>query len=203
MVSKVDTCEERKQRSRWWGVEWVRAFGATSSPFEEQVERIDAETGASVKFTTLNSSGTIGLILWWWWASVLTIDTLAKQWYFDQIINYGELSWNPNYRHNKIYVQWLLDMMCKNNHPRQWLCLIGWIANFTDIGVLAKAFVDALEERIDELLKHNIHLLVRRGGINETKWLNHIQFFCDKYGIPCIVTDSNVYITDAINELSF
>jgi lysophospholipid acyltransferase (LPLAT)-like uncharacterized protein len=53
MVARVDTCEEWKQKS-WNDVAWVKPFGSETHPLEADIEAMDAETGASLKFSTLN-----------------------------------------------------------------------------------------------------------------------------------------------------
>jgi hypothetical protein len=67
--------------------------------------------------------------------------------------------------------------------------------------VLAKAFVDALEERVGDIKQSNIHILVRRGGVNDKKGLALIKAFCNKNGIPCSVADGDTYLTTAIEAL--
>jgi len=58
MVARVDTCEEWKQKE-WSAVSWVKPFGSQVHPLETQIEEMDAETGASLKFDTLNPDGRI------------------------------------------------------------------------------------------------------------------------------------------------
>ena len=202
MVARVDTCEEWKQKS-WEHVSWVKAFGAETHPLEAEIESMDAETGASLKFSTLNPRGRIGLLLGGGWASVLAMDKLSDMWLMDEVINYGELSGNPNYRHNKAYIQWLIDLMIDNQDAtwKKRLCVIWGISNFTKIDVFCRAFVDAVSEKVDEVKKAEINVFVRRGWVNDTKWLWIIQTFCDTYQIPCSTSDGDVYVTDAMETL--
>lgn len=203
MVSRVDTCEAWKQPD-WKHIDRVKPFWSQTHPLEEKIEDMDAQTWASLKFSTLNPHWRIWLLLWWWWASVAAMDKLADMWLIDEVINYGELSWNPNYRHNKAYIQWLVDLMVNNSHKntgKKRLCVIWGISNFTKIDVFCKAFVDALSEKVEEIKKAEITIFVRRGGVNDTKWLGLIDTFCAKHDIPCSVADWDVYITQAMEIL--
>ena len=169
MVAKVDTCEARRQKSHRQDVAWVKPFGTRVHPLEETIDEVDSKTGASLKFTMLNPTGKIGLLLGGGGASVVTMDKLAAMGLLEHVINYGELSGNPSYDDNKIYIQGLLDVMYTNQHDQQYLCLIGGIANFTRIDVLCQAFVDVLSANVNKLTSHNIHILVRRGGVRDTE----------------------------------
>ena len=201
MVARVDTCEARKQ-SNWKHIDRIKPFGSLTSEFELAVEKIDAETWASLKFVTLNPNGNIWLLLWSGWASVAILDTFANSWQLEDIINYGELSWNPNYRHNKQYTLWLFDMLYTSTSKKQkYLCYIWPIANFTRIDVMWKAFVDALTERIEQLKDQNIKIVVRRGWVNDKKWLALISSFCEKNKIDYFVADGDVGMTDAMKQI--
>lgn len=203
MVAKVDDCEAWKQKKHRKDIERVKPFGAVTSEFEQDVEKMDAETGASLKFSTLNPDGTIALVLWWGWASVVVMDTLSQMWLMDEVINYWELSGNPEYRHNKHYVQGMVDMLISSKSTKtKWLCVIWGISNFTKIDVMCQAFVDALTEKVADLKSSDIHILVRRGGVNDTQWLSLISEFCKKHHIPCEVHDADVYLTGALGVLA-
>jgi hypothetical protein len=67
--------------------------------------------------------------------------------------------------------------------------------------VLCKAFVDALAERVEDIKQHNIHLLVRRGGVYDTKGLALISNFCQENKIPCQLADGEVYLTNVFSSL--
>ncbi len=203
MVARVDTCEAWKQPDRKQ-IERVKPFWAETHPLEEKIEEMDAETGASLKFSTMNPRWRIWLLLWWWWASVAAMDKLADMWLIDEVINYGELSGNPTYRHNKAYIQWLVDLMVDEKETTPWkkrLCVIWGISNFTRIDVFCKAFVDAVSEKVEAIKQAKITIFVRRGGVNDTKGLAMIKTFCDAHEIPCTVADGDVYITDAMEVL--
>jgi len=46
--------------------------------------------------------------------------------------------------------------------------------------------------------KQDIHILVRRGGINDTLGLELMKNACEELGIPCDIADGNVYMTDIL-----
>ncbi len=201
MVARVDTCEEWKQRN-WKHVSWVKAFGAESSEFELQVESMDAETWASLKFTTLHPNWRIGLLLWSGWASVAIMDKFSDMWLMDEVINYGELSGNPNYRHNRAYIQWLFDMLYKStSNGKKYLCYLWPIANFTRIDVVWQAFVDALEDRVDKIKAQNIKIIIRRGWVNDIEWLSLMQSFCEKHGLEYDVAGGEVDMTNFMEQI--
>ena len=203
MVAKVDDCEWWKQKKTRKNIERVKPFGSVTSDFEKSVEDMDATTWASLKFSTLRPDGRIALILWWWWASVVVMDALAQMWLMDDVVNYGELSGNPEYRHNKHYVQGMVDMLIASKNPwKKRLCVIWGISNFTKIDVMCQAFVDALEEKVNALKKSDIHILVRRGGVNDTKWLAYISDFCARHSIPHYIFDADVYINHSLKVLA-
>ncbi len=202
MVARVDTCEWWKHVWEWKNITWVEWFWSKTSEFEKKVEAMDAETWASLKFVTLNPDGNIALLLWSWWASVAIMDKFSAMWMIDDLINYWELSWNPNYRHNREYVQWLFEMLYSSPSKKQkYLCYLWPIANFTRIDVIWKAFVDALTDKVDKIKEQKIKIVVRRWWVNDTKWLALIEKFCTSNDIPCFVAWGEVSITDAMEKI--
>ena len=63
MVAKADSCAAWKMKQQREHITWVKPFGSVTHPLEAAIEACDAETGASLKFTTLNPRGRIGLLL--------------------------------------------------------------------------------------------------------------------------------------------
>lgn len=203
MVAKVDSCEVWKQWEYRKDLQFVKPFGSESHVLEAEIEALDAETGASLKFSTMNTDGKIWLLLWWGGASVIVMDKLAELWLMDQVINYGELSWNPSYGDNKAYIKWLLELMLSNDHPKQYLCLMGGIANFTKIDVLCSAFIDALDPYIDQIKTKNIHCIVRRWWPADTAWLSKIETFLSTHNIPHTIADGDEYLTLPLETITF
>ena len=201
MVAKVDTCESYRQPSRK-NVGRTQPFGTHWYPEEEYMSSVDAKTGASLKLTIINPHWSIWLLLGGGWASVIIMDTLANQWLLPYVWNYGELSWNPDIDSNRQYISTLLQLMMKQDHAKQYLCVVWWIANFTHIDKLCQAIVDILTEYVVILKQKNIHLLVRRWWINDTQWLAMIQAFGERYAIPVEIADGESYLTTILQSIT-
>jgi succinyl-CoA synthetase beta subunit len=202
MVAKVDNCEQYRQ-SVWKDINRVKPFGTKSYKQEDYIAAVDAKTGASLKLTIINPQGRIRLILGGGGASVVTMDSLANKWLMTEIANYGELSGNPDTDSNQAYVRTIIEMMLENTADKQYLCLIGWIANFTNIAALCKPFAALINEYADQLKAKNITILARRGGIDDAKWLAMIRSACEKHAIPYIIHDANHYLTDIFSHVVF
>lgn len=200
MVAKVDNCEQYRQ-STWKDINRVKPFGTKSYKQEDHIAAVDAKTGASLKLTIINPQGHIRLILGGGGASVVTMDSLANKWLMAEIANYGELSGNPDTDSNQTYVKTIIETMLENPADKQYLCLIGWIANFTNIAALCKPFAALINEYADQLKAKNITILARRGGINDTQWLAMIRSACEKHAIPYIIHDANHYLTDIFSNV--
>lgn len=202
MVAKVDNCEQYRQ-SAWKDIARVKPFGTKSYPQEEYIASLDAKTGASLKLSIINPHGRIRLVLGGGGASVITMDSLANQWLMSEIANYGELSGNPDTDSNQAYVRTIIEMMLENPADKQYLCLIGWIANFTNIAALSKPFAALIAEYAEQLKAKNITILARRGGINDTQWLAMIRKACETYAIPYTIHDADHYLTDIFSNVVF
>lgn len=201
MVAKVDTCEEQQQWQHRSAIKRVKPFGNTTYPAEEHIAEVDSKTGASLKLTVINPQGKIWLLLGGGGASVITLDTLANQWLLGETANYGELSWNPDAESNKAYVHELCTMMFQNTAPKQYLCMIGGIANFTRIDRLCKPLAECIEQHHQAFLDKDIHILVRRWWLNDQEWLAMIQQVCEKYRIPHAIYDGRTYLTEVFKEI--
>lgn len=202
MVAKVDNCEQYRQ-SLWKDINRVKPFGTKSYKQEDYIAAVDAKTGASLKLTIINPQGRIRLILGGGGASVVTMDSLANKWLMAEIANYGELSGNPDTDSNQAYVRTIIEMMLENTADKQYLCIIGWIANFTNIAALCKPFAALINEYADQLKAKNITILARRGGIDDAKWLAMIRSACEKHAIPYVIHDANHYLTDIFSHVVF
>jgi ATP-citrate lyase beta-subunit len=201
MVAKIDTCEAYRQSEHWKTVEFVKPFGTQSYPAEDTIAALDEKTGASLKLTIINPHGRLWFLLWWWWASVIVMDSLANAGLMHEIANYGELSGNPDADSNQAYVQTILDMMFANTAEQQYLCLIGGIANFTNIYALAKPFADLIVKYSSELKANNIHILMRRGGINDVKAQELIRQTCIAQGIKHTILTADDYLSEFVGKI--
>jgi ATP-citrate lyase beta-subunit len=59
--------------------------------------------------------------------------------------------------------------MLANPTSGKYLVIAGAIANFTHIDRTFAGVIDAFRDRIEDMHDQDIHILVRRGGINDTK----------------------------------
>ena len=201
MVAKIDTCEAYRQTEHWKMVELVKPFGTQRYPAEDIITALDEKTGASLKLTIINPHGCLWFLLWWWWASVIVMDSLANAGLAHEIANYGELSGNPDADSNRAYVQTILDLMFANTAKRQYLCLIGWIANFTNIYALAKPFADLIVKYSSTLKVRNIHILMRRGGINDREAQELIRQTCITQEIEHTILTADDYLSEFVEKI--
>ena len=114
MVARVDDSEAFKQRKNWENLAFPHPFGPEKTEGEKYIEKLDSETGASLKFRILNPEGCIWLLTSGGGASVIIADTLADLGYASEIGNYGECSGNPDRENTKAYTSVLLDTMLRN-----------------------------------------------------------------------------------------
>lgn len=201
MVAKVDSCEAFRQKNNWGTLSFPKPFGNTKSESELYIEKLDSETGASLKFTLLNPHGRIWLLTSGGWASVIIADTIAEMGYASEIANYGECSWNPDRENTREYTKVLIENLLANKKHHQYIIIAGAIANFTHIDKTFSGIIDALTIYAEALRNNNTTILVRRGGINDKKWLKIIKEACEELRIPCHIADGNSYMTDILEIL--
>lgn len=115
MVARVDDSEEFRQRKHWENLVFPHPFGPEKTKREQYIEKLDAETGASLKFRILNPDGRIWLLTSGGGASVIIADTLADLGFATEIGNYGECSGNPDRENTRAYTATLLDTMLEND----------------------------------------------------------------------------------------
>ncbi len=204
MVAKIDDCETFNQRHHRWILSLPKAFWSKIYASEDVIRGLDEKTGASLKLSILNPNGSIRLILWWGWSSVITMDTLVNLWYWNEIGNYGELSWNPTVDDNTAYSRVLIEQMLhsQSTYPKT-LCIIWGIANFTDINNLFVGIKQALLMYKNEIVEQNIKILVRRWWINDTKALEDFSEFCDTHGFDTVVYDGDTFLTAPLHTFHF
>ena len=79
--------------------------------------------------------------------------------------------------------------------------IAGAIANFTHIDRTFAGVIDAFRDRIEDMRSQDVHILVRRGGINDTKGLQMMQKACEELKLPCEIADGSVYMTDILQKI--
>lgn len=203
MVWKVDSCEIFRQNRNWWNLDFPKSFWKKLTKKEEYIKDLDSKTWASLKMDILNKEAKIWtLFAWWWWSLVLT-DELWELWYRDEIWNYWELSWAPDKDNTREFCRVLFEFMLESKAEEKYL-LIWWaIANFTDIAKTFAWIIEALEEKIDEIKKQNIKILIRRWWKNEKIWLKNLKNFLEKNDIENKIYSGKDYMTDFLKEIHF
>jgi succinyl-CoA synthetase beta subunit len=91
--------------------------------------------------------------------------------------------------------------MLANGKIWQYLIIAGAIANFTHIDRTFTGIIDALKTHEQALRDQKITILVRRGGINDKKWLALMAQACKELGIPCAIADGDMYMTDILKNI--
>lgn len=76
-VARLDDSEFFKQKKHWENIAFPHPFGPEKTLGEKYIEKLDAETGASLKFRILNPDGRIWLLTSGGGASVIIADALA------------------------------------------------------------------------------------------------------------------------------
>ena len=201
MVAKVDDCEAFRQRKHWKNIEIPQEFGFQENEGEKYIRELDATTGASLKFKILNPDARIWTLLAGWWGSLVMTDTLWHLWYANELWNYGELSGNPTREFTKEYTKVLIREMLRNEKKDKYLIIAWAIANFTHVDKTFLVIIDVLEEYQTQLQEQNVQILVRRGGINEKKWLTLLEQACNRLNIPAIITGSESYMTHILQHI--
>lgn len=168
LVAEIDDCAFFKNQKEWGALEFPTPFGKKISAEEAYIEKIDQESGASLKLTILNQNGRIWNILSGGGASVIYLDTLVSQGVGQELANYGEYSGNPTTQESYQYAKTILQLMTKEVDPKgKVLIIAGAIANFTDIEKTFKGIIQAIKEYKTPLQKGKISIFVRRGGPND------------------------------------
>ncbi len=201
MVAKVDDSAFFLHPETWKNLEFPNAFWFEESESEKYIKELDQKTGASLKLKFLNTKGKIWTLLSWGWGSLVITDTLWYLWYAKELANYWELSWDPDRYFTREYTKVLFETML-SSQTAKYLIIAGAIANFTQIDKTFTGIIDVLEEKAEEIKKQNIKILVRRWWLNDKIWLKLLSNACERLWISCKVTDSNVYMTDILKEIT-
>jgi len=200
-VAKIDDQEEYLQKNHWIDLEIPNNYGFTENAGERYITELDNQTGASLKMKILNPDAQIWTLFAWGWGSLVMTDTLWTLWYADNIWNYGECSGNPTREFTYEYTKILLQEMLQNKKKWKYLIIAWAIANFTHIDKTFSGIIDALEEKINDIHNQEVTVLVRRGWINEKSGLQILKDACKRLEIPAIITGSDSYMTEILQEI--
>ena len=170
-VARVDSCAN-------WS-DFPQAFGRVKNKAEMFVDKLDQDSGASMKLTILNNQGRIWNILGGGGASIIYLDMIANLGKGHEIANYGEASGNPSDHESYLYAKSILESMLQNQGKI--LFIVGGIANFTDVKATFSGYIKALKEFGEQL--RDIKIFIRRGGPNWQQGLQLITETCKQLGI--------------------
>ena len=199
-VAQVDSCAHFKNHNSWKELSFPKEFGKEIIPEEEYINKIDQDSGASLKLNILNQKGRIWNILSGGGASIILLDTIADLKKHQEISNYGEYSGNPSTEESYQYAKTILKLMNKEYNPEgKSLFIAGGIANVTDIGKTFTGVIKAMEECQEELRAGKIKVYVRRGGPNQEKGIKLMREACRKFGVPMSECDLDLPMTKIIS----
>lgn len=203
MRGELDDQAAFKNQKKWGEVEFPKQFGKCSSPEEDLVANLDAQTGASLKFTVINPAGRIWLLVAGGGASVIYTDTVCDLGMSALLGNYGEYSGNPSDEHTYAYTKAVLTVATKldESNPHRGRCLLigGGVANFTDVKATFKGICKALLEFASRLRECGMKILVRRGGPNFEAALQMIKATEPGLGVPIDVFGPETHMTRIVH----
>lgn len=203
MVAKIDDTEFFRQKNNWENLEFPSTFWFEESDEEKYIRKLDEQTWASLKFKILNKNAKIWTLLAGWGWSLIITDSLWTIWFADNIWNYWELSWNPTREFTREYTRKIIECMLKNKEKGKYLIIAWAIANFTKIDTTFSGMIDIFEEKIGEIKKAEIKILVRRWWINEKEGLKIMKDSCERLWIYCEISDSWEYMTDILGKIKY
>lgn len=200
VAAKLDSAAAFEPGARWWGdLRFPPPFGRRPTEEEALVERLDRQSGASLKLTVLNPRGRIWTLVAGGGASVVVADTICAMGHAGELANYGEYSGDPSEELTYAYARTILDLMTRAPEPRGKLLLIsGGIANFTDVAATFKGIVRALREYQGPLRDQGVRVFVRRGGPNYQEGLMIMRDLGRSLGIPIAVYGPETHLTATV-----
>lgn len=202
LVAEVDDTAFFKNQVKWGDLPFPLPFGRLLSPEEQFIQELDSKTGASLKLTILNPQGRIWNMVAGGGASVIFADTVCDIGYAHELANYGEYSGAPSEEETYLYAKTVISLATRNpdsSKPRA-LLIGGGIANFTDVAVTFKGIIHALIEAKDKLKECNMHIWVRRGGVNAQSGLEQMRALGKQLDIPVSVYGPETHMTFIVQD---
>lgn len=201
LAAKLDDTAEFENGKYWGETTFSAPFGRTLTPQERYIGRLDAKSGASLKFSLLNPHGRIWTMVAGGGASVVYTDTIVDLGYGQELANYGEYSGNPTDEETFEYARTILELMCRERHPdglEKILLIGGGIANFTDVAKTFRGITRAIETYADALKRVNARIYVRRGGPNHQEGLAMMTRLGARLGLPIEVYGPETHMTKIV-----
>ncbi len=199
-MGKIDDTAFFLAGRRWGQVHFPAGFGREPTPEEERIKAMDENSGASLKFMLLNTSGKIWTLVAGGGASLVYADTIADMGYVEEMANYGEYSGNPSRQETRDYSDIILDLMTRNGEGPKALIIGGAIANFTDISATFDGIIEALRNHASKLRKQRVKIFVRRGGPNYQEGLRKIREAALQLSIPIEVYGPEEPMTSIVDR---
>eukprot|EP00930_Biecheleria_cincta_P016979 TRINITY_DN13627_c0_g1_i1.p1 TRINITY_DN13627_c0_g1~~TRINITY_DN13627_c0_g1_i1.p1 ORF type:complete len:1043 (-),score=190.41 TRINITY_DN13627_c0_g1_i1:246-3374(-) len=200
-VLQLDETASYLCSEKWGACRFPVGFGRPELPEEAAVHELDSRTGASLKFTLLNSRGRVWTLIAGGGASVVYTDTICEYGFTKELANYGEYSGDPPEKFVYEYAKTILGVMTSSPEPHGKILLIGGgVANFTDVASTFKGIIKALKQYGAALKACGTTVWVRRGGPNYLEGLTAMRKACEEIGIPAHVYGPEAHLTSIVRD---
>ena len=200
LAAKLDDTAEFESGEKWGNIEFPAPFGRILTEEEAYIEKLDSQTGASLKLTVLNPEGRVWTMVAGGGASVIFADTITDLGFMNELANYGEYSGDPSEEFTYLYAKTIIDLMTRRVNPKgKFLLIGGGIANFTDVAATFKGIIRALKEYREKLLENKVKIYVRRGGPNYQEGLSKMRALGEELGIPIEVYGPETHMTKIVS----
>jgi succinyl-CoA synthetase beta subunit len=198
LAVEVDDAAEFFVNGAWSKADFVAPTGKSAE--EEQVERLNRRSQASLKLDLLNPDGSIFMLLSGGGASLVLADEVCDQNFGRDLANYGEYSGNPTAEETYLYTKSLLSLLLKSKAKKKILVIAGGVANFTDVRTTFRGVTQALEEEKQALAKEKVKVFVRRGGPGGKEALAAMTAFLKSACLFGRVAGPELPLTDIVRQ---
>lgn len=199
LAAKLDMTAEFECAKLWGPLQQTTPFGYELTKEERYIQELDAKTGASLKLTVLNESGSIWTMIAGGGASVVYTDAIVAAGCAPDLANYGEYSGAPNEIQTYEYAKTILSLMLSTppKYPEIGKILIigGGIANFTNVAATFKGIIRAIKELHQLIASLPTTIYVRRGGPNYREGLELMRELGTQLGLSIQVYGPETHIT--------
>ena len=203
-VARIDDTARFLLHSEWGDLDFPQAFGSKEkTEIEKKIQKLDENSGSSLKLTLLNPKGLVWTLVAGGGASVVYADSIANLWGSEEIANYGEYSGNPTTEETYFYAKGVLELMTAQEDSRgrgKVLIIGGSIANFTDVAKTFDGIIKAFRELHEKMKEVETRIFVRRGGPNYEIGLRNIENAAKELGLPIEVYGPETHLTDIVRK---
>jgi succinyl-CoA synthetase beta subunit len=172
----------------------------TLSELEREIAQLNNNSPASFSFKLLHPNGSLWMQLMGGGACITIADEASNQNKTSFVAGYGEYSGGPTTEEIYLYTKSVLRQLLASSAPKKAFIIAGGAANFSDVKVMFKGVIQAMNEKLDELSSQQINVFIRRAGPNEIEGLALISEFLHEHGLYGSVHGSETVLTDVINE---